>query len=168
MKRGIIYYRNIVFYILIFSIIFNSELSAQSSFISLGSSTSNQQGNLSFSVGQPSYVNIKANGGSMEFGVQQPYQYIAITAVANAEQFIDLQIFPNPTHETLSIKNLKNLIIDGNVVAQVITQAGQVLVEEKIKNDQLRIDVRNYTQGTYLLNIVKKGQLLKSYKFIKL
>jgi len=141
---------------------------SQSGFVSLGSSVSAQQGNISYSIGQSAYVNSKTAGGTMEFGVQQPYQYVAITAVSNLNSSFDIEIYPNPTHETVSIKNLSRLMANGKLNVLIMGRTGQVIAQEVIRNERTKMDVQKYLPGTYFLNIFQKGKLLKSYKFIKL
>ena len=143
-------------------------VSAQSNFVSLGSSTAAQQGNISITLGQASYVNSKSSSGSMEFGIQQPYQFVAITAVSNEPSLLDIAIFPNPVHESLQIKNLSKLIQKGKLNIQILTASGQSVIAESIKDFQNKYDVSRLKAGTYFINILQQQKIIKSFKFIKL
>ena len=145
-----------------------ASLSAQSNFVSLGSSVSNQQGNISFTLGQPSYVNVKSSSGSMEFGVQQPYQFVAVTSISNQPDLLSLSIYPNPAQEFLEIKNLQQLISRGKLKIQIISRSGQTVLLEDIKTFQERFDVSRYKSGAYYINVLQQEKLLRTFKFIKL
>ena len=61
-----------------------------------GGDTSGPGGTVGYSVGQVAYTNFAGESGSINLGVQQPYDIIM---VSNTEPEIDLKatIFPNPT-----------------------------------------------------------------------
>lgn len=152
---------------LCFSII-SSLSNAQAGFVTLGATITNQQGNISYSIGQSAFVNSKNNEGSMEFGLQQPYQYISITSIPSINSTQGINIFPNPTRESLLITGLDRLPLSNKMSTQIVSQTGQILKEDLLKNINNKIDVKNLSPGTYFLNFIQKNKILSVYKFIKL
>ena len=142
--------------------------SAQSGFVSLGATISNQQGNMSYSIGQSAFVNSKNNEGSMEFGIQQPYQYISVTSIPGINSTEGINIFPNPTRESLLITGLNRLSLSDKMSTEIVSQSGQILKQYLIKNTVMKIDVKNLTPGTYFLTLKQNYKILNVYKFIKL
>ena len=152
----------------VFFSIFASFSNAQTGFVSLGATITNQQGNISYSIGQSAYVNSKSNEGSMEFGIQQPYQFISITSLPGINSSEGINIFPNPTRESLLITGLNRLSLSDKISAQIVSQSGQILKHYQLKNTGIKIDVKNLSPGTYYLTLMQNYKILNVYKFIKL
>jgi hypothetical protein len=155
-------------FLFVFFSIITSLSNAQSGFVSLGATISNQQGSISYSIGQSAFVNSKSNEGSMEFGIQQPYQYISVTSIPGINSAEGINIFPNPTRESLLITGFNRLSLSDQMTIQIVSQSGQILKQYRITNTALKIDVKNLYPGTYFLTIIKNYKILNVYKFIKL
>ena len=152
----------------VFFSIITSLSNAQSGFVSLGATISNQQGSISYSIGQSAFVNSKSNEGSMEFGLQQPYQYISVTSIPGINSAEGINIFPNPTRESLLITGFNSLSLSDQMSTQIVSQSGQILKQYPISNTALKIDVKNLNPGTYFLTMIQNYKILNVYKFIKL
>lgn len=79
----------------------------------------------------------------------------------------DLNIFPNPAHNNISIL-LSGFYLNNSQI-KIFSIHGELLKTYEIKNDQsiLTIDLMSYPQGTYLLNF--KNEIHSFiYKFIKI
>jgi hypothetical protein len=155
-------------FLFVFFSIITSLSNAQSGFVSLGATISNQQGSISYSIGQSAFVNSKSNEGSMEFGLQQPYQYISVTSIPGINSAEGINIFPNPTRASLLITGLNRLSLSDKMSAQIVSQSGQILKQYPISNTALKIDVKNLNPGTYFLTMIQNYKILNVYKFIKL
>ena len=152
----------------VFFSIITSLSNAQSGFVSLGATISNQQGSISYSIGQSAFVNSKSNEGSMEFGIQQPYQYISVTSIPGINSTEGINIFPNPTRESLLITGFNRLSLSNPMTTQIVSQSGQILKQYLINNTAMRIDVKNLYPGVYFLTVMQNYKILNVYKFIKL
>lgn len=148
--------------------IFASFSNAQTGFVSLGATISSQQGSMSYSIGQSAFVNSKSNQGSMEFGLQQPYQFVSITSLLGINSLEGINIFPNPTRESLLITGLNRLSLSDKMSIQIVSQSGQILKQDQLKNTGMKIDVKNLNPGTYYLTLFQNYKILNVYKFIKL
>ena len=152
----------------VFFSIITSLSNAQSGFVSLGATISNQQGSISYSIGQSAFVNSKSNEGSMEFGIQQPYQYISVTSIPGINSTEGINIFPNPTRESLLITGFNRLSLSNPMTTQIVSQSGQILKQYLINNTAMKIDVKNLYPGVYFLTVMQNYKILNVYKFIKL
>jgi hypothetical protein len=155
-------------FLFVFFSIITSLSNAQSGFVSLGATISNQQGSISYSIGQSAFVNSKSNEGSMEFGIQQPYQYISVTSIPGINSAEGINIFPNPTRESLLITGFNRLSLSDQMTIQIVSQSGQILKQYRMTNTALKIDVKNLYPDTCFLTIIKNYKILNVYKFIKL
>jgi len=81
----------------------------------------------------------------------------------NQENIQDhISIFPNPANEKLNIKI--NQPLAENFTVKIYNSAGTTVYEGMHKNNNLTIDVSNYSKGIYILNIISKH----TYKYLKL
>ena len=71
----------------------------------------------------------------------------------------NLLIYPNPTSDFIYVKNLKDA-----KSYKIFDSSGRLVSQRKLNED--KIDVRNLTEGNYLLEIKSKA-FLKNLKFIK-
>lgn len=84
---------------------------------------------------------------------------------------IEVQLYPIPTKNQLTIKSKKNTVVDGAVSVFIIDNSGRVIKTEKATIAQLesghQISVLSIQSGLYVLSLVSsKNELLGSYKFI--
>lgn len=87
-----------------------SRLYAQESVNTSGGSVSDENGGISFSVGQVVYTSASTDGGTIEQGVQQTYN-VKILSIANnfKDKALELEAFPNPLVNELHLKNSSNM-----------------------------------------------------------
>jgi hypothetical protein len=81
------------------------------------------------------------------------------TGVKNKNSEVDFAIYPNPTN-TGSVFVKFNNYLKEEAVIEVIDILGQKLSAQKIftGNNLQNIDVSNFAKGTYILNVVYKGE----------
>lgn len=156
----------------------------QSSFVSVGGTTSEERESISFSIGQVFYQS--SDDLNHKFiiteGVQQPYELI-IAALSEQdtehdvfstfddqdetetiEDKITFEIFPNPVAHSLTIN------MDGdseNIVYNIYNMQGQLMSSNKMNQVTSSVDFSTVEEGIYILAIVKNNSLLKSFKIIK-
>lgn len=119
---------------------------AQSNTVSTGGDASGLGGSVSYSVGQIDYINYSSASGSVQEGVQQPYKLL----IGLPENELDVQVFPNPTHEFVEVNWESNT----NDFDLHLYDAAGKLVEESFDHHQnAQMDLRTYAKGTYHLKI---------------
>ena len=75
---------------------------AQSSVNASGGNASGNAGKVSYSIGQPFYSSTAGALGKINEGVQLPYDIYDVTEVPST-MAISMSVFPNPTHEYLTL-----------------------------------------------------------------
>lgn len=79
----------------------------------------------------------------------------------SAETEIGLETGPNPCSNQL------NLTIQGSGVIQVVDLLGQLLYEEFINNETIKINTSAWPQGLYLLKCTRTGGMIETRKIIR-
>ena len=142
---------------------------SQVGFVSTGSSKNVlQKGEISYSIGEVGYVNQKSNGGSIDLGVQQTFQFIPVTAISDIGLFTEVYFYPNPTKGQLYLKNLPRQIIRGSLFIKIFSMSGKLMLTQPIQRTSSEIDVNLFTPGTYLMTLFQENKVILNYKFIKL
>ena len=124
-------------------------------------------GSISFTVGQPFYIEANNYNGTILPGVQQTYLISRVeTANVDIIPSIQLKIYPNPTANDLSI------VIDngqGTPLYYLITDnLGRKLRESEINHIQTNIDISSFAPSVYYLQIYNKAKRLKTFKIVKI
>ena len=88
------------------------------------------------------------------------FSYSEIVKVLLQKNY-ELVVYPNPATDFININNVKI----GNVV-QIINAVGAVILQEKVLNNNIRIDVSGFAKGVYLVRVV--GVVVKCVeRFVK-
>ncbi len=159
-----------LFYYLIASIAFVLPLSISSAQEAISASGGNAEGtggSVSFSAGQLFYMTHTGTNGSVSEGVQQPWEISVVTSVREAEGIIlAVSAFPNPVTEQLTLRvdryNPENLHFQLFDVNGRMVKAGIITGQETI------IDMAGFTHATYLLRVMDKNKVIKTFRLIKL
>ena len=141
-------------------------LQAQEAITASGGDAAGSGGSVSYSVGQVSYKTIKGNNGSVNQGVQQPYEISVISGVVQAENInIKCIAYPNPTSDqlTLSIENFKL----ENLTYKVYDMSGRLLLSKKITNNNTKINMSTLLHASYFVKVLKDNSVVKTFKIIK-
>lgn len=129
-----------------------------------GGDANNSTGSISYSVGQIDFAAAANATGSINAGIQQPYE-IFVSAVEKQYANIRIDIFPNPADHYL------NLSIDAQKANsfsyQLIDINGRLLKEAVIVNEMSVIHTAELAPAVYFLNITEQGKQVKSFKVVK-
>jgi hypothetical protein len=157
------------FQITLFFIVFFFNVHSQSGFVSTGANKLvSEKGEITYSVGEVGYVNIKSNRGSMEIGIQQAFQFIPITPIIDINLFNGVYVYPNPTQGLLFIKNLTQQMIRGKLEIKIYSNNGSELISKSIKSVSTVIDINQFDKGLYHISLYESDRLISNYKIIKL
>lgn len=97
--------------------------------------------------------------------VKTPYLWFGISytsenlGLSDFKSF-ELEFFPNPTQETLQIVSLAKVRS-----YEILTTKGHTISQGTIKNKE--IDVRNLTEGLYLIKFITESGEVKTARFVK-
>ena len=122
-------------------------------------------GSSSYTVGQLVYTTNAGANGSVAQGIQQPYEISTLVGLEVTEINLELIAYPNPTNNVinLSIGNLKK----EKLSYQLYDIQGRLLESEAVKENSTSIVLRDFSSSTYLLKVLDKNQLIKTFRIIK-
>jgi hypothetical protein len=150
------------FFLAIFSFSVNILFGQQGVFTAGGDYTG-AQGSIAFTVGQ-TFQNSYEQGAFQE-GIQQPFEIFPITSIKSRLTPIDLQIYPNPTHDWVLLR--KEDTAPHTLNLALMDLDARVLQNHTWEGQEMKLDFSNLPSGTFLIILEKQGQLIGSYKIIK-
>ncbi len=138
----------------------------QEAVVASGKTVSSTAGSVSYSVGQVVYTTIVGDNGSVNQGVQQPYEIFVVTAIPDASG-IDLKLsaYPNPVRDNLTLK-VSDYESD-NLYYRLFDMNGKLLKMKKVTDPQTQIIMQDLKPAVYFLKIIDKNKEIKTFKIIK-
>ena len=138
----------------------------QSTIPATGGTATGSGGSVSYTVGQVAWNNYSGINGSLNQGVQQPWEISTPVAIENTEDIsLLMNVYPNPTSGafklivgTLENRNLRVRLYDIN---------GILIQDNKIYNEETEIFLKNYSSSIYFLKVINNNQEVKVFKVVK-
>jgi hypothetical protein len=129
---------------------------------STGDFYSNGSGQLSVTIGEIITTTISDGINELTQGFHQAI--ITVTNIENHSIDFEMNVFPNPTSKsvTIIVKELKD-----NISLTLYGVDGKIILTERIRSLETKLNVEQFANGVYFLNLIKDGQLIKSYKVLK-
>jgi len=155
-------YKTMFFSILLFG---NIHGNAQNAITSSGGNVSGSGGFVSYSLGQVFYAKIKGATGSFAQGVQSGLIISAVGLNEESALNISLSAFPNPTEGMLILQadNLENQ----RLKYRLSDEQGKLIESNILTACQTQISMNGIPSGTYIINVIQKNHVLKTFKIIK-
>ena len=148
---------------MLFAVIGHSQ-TIKSYLISSGGRSSTQaQGGMHASAGEP--MNTEISNG--EITIAQGF--LQVTLIENLLPAEDINrekmnVYPNPTNAQLTL-TLSEL--NGDYKYHLVDIVGKVIKGGEIQSENQNIDLQNILAGTYILNVTKNEELIQSLKIVK-
>ena len=140
--------------------------SAQVSANSSGGVATGTNGTVSYSVGQVVSTAHAGSSGSVNQGVQQPYEFF----VTGIDDFPGIQLemtaYPNPTRATLNLK--VEGIQQSGLNYELYTSAGQLVTGARLENTITEIPMHGLAVGNYMLRVLNTETNIKNFTIIKI
>lgn len=144
-------------------------LSAQENTVSAGGDATGSGGSVSFSVGQVFYHAHEGSGGSVNEGLQQPYEIYVVTSVDDLLNItLSMKAFPNPVTDWLQI------VVDERAEFPVagyhfrlLNSQGRILQSDRIVSRHTGIDMSQLPPAIYFVRILDSRRELKTFKVVK-
>ena len=136
---------------------------AQQNTLAAGANASSAEGSISYSIGQMDFSNVSSSNGSVNQGVQQPFEFF-VSSVLEFGNENSFSIFPNPTNEIL---NISQSFSSEKIEIRLLDMSGRIVLSDLLNAPQHQIDLRTLSQGVYNLTLIKNNQILTSFKVIK-
>ncbi len=112
-------------------------------------------GTASWTVGQVDHEATLTPGGSVQRGVQQPYEWL-VTSAPDAQEPI-VNVWPNPTEDAVQISWWAPLPALARYT--LYTAAGAVVQQGAVAGTTLTVPLAAQASGTYVLLITAQGDL---------
>ena len=138
-------------------------LHAQESPTATGGEATGVGGSASYSIGQVVYTTNTGSNGSVEQGVQQPYEISATVGINESSISLEMSVYPNPTTNYLTLK----VEITKNLSYQLFDMQGKVIASKKITDNTTTVVMENLPTATYLLKVTDSNKTVKTFKIIK-
>jgi len=136
---------------------------AQQNTLAAGANASSAEGSISYSIGQIDFSNVSSSNGSVNQGVQQPFEFF-VSSVLEFGNENSFSIFPNPTNEVL---NISQSFFSEKIEIRLLDMSGRIVLSDQLNAPQHQIDLRILSQGVYNLTLIENNQILTSFKVIK-
>lgn len=132
---------------------------------STGGNLQNNDGSISFSVGQVFFHYLNNSQTTVLAGVQQPKISNVFLGLEKPEYKVSILAYPNPLTDflTLEIKDLNQY----NLTYTIFDQNGSRLKHEDIKTEKTRIEFQKFQTAAYFVTIRNMGKLIKTFKILK-
>lgn len=121
-------------------------------------------GSVAYSLGQVICNTNSGAGGTVNQGVQQPYEFFTV-GIKETALNISLIIFPNPTTSnlTLQVPDFGN----EKLTYQLLDMQGKLLENVQVIASQAQINMSTLPSATYLLNVIQDNKRVQTFKIIK-
>ena len=138
-------------------------LHAQESPTATGGEAKGVGGTVSYSLGQVVYTTNTGSNGSVEQGVQQPYEISATVGINESSISLEMSVYPNPTTNYLTLK----VEITENLSYHLFDMQVKVIVSKKITDNTTTVVMESLPTSTYLLKVTDSNKTVKTFKIIK-
>ena len=139
---------------------------AQEAVPAAGGNASGSGGTASYTVGQVAYTINSSASGTITQGVQQPYEILVATGIAEAKGIsLECIVYPNPTNALVKLK-IENYNL-GNLSYELYDINGKLLQDNKTEGTETIISMANLAPATYFLKVTDNTKEVKVFKIIK-
>jgi Secretion system C-terminal sorting domain len=138
-------------------------MQAQTALLAGGGTTQGSSGSVSYSIGQVSYSESSVPEGSIQEGVQQPYE-IAQVSLHPSMSDIEIGVFPNPAHNQLTIRIPS---FQTGFQASLFDSSGSLIQLVNLNSSTTSIEVGTWSQGTYFIELSDSIGRHARYKLVK-
>lgn len=139
-------------------------LFAQEAVATAGSILSNSSGSISFTIGEGVANTLTKGDKTITQGFQQGNLSVSMVSELKDLDF-SISVFPNPTTDVLTLKlnkedmtGLQYLLFDMN---------GRLLSQKNLETNETTINVKQLSNGLYLIKVQDGRKELKTFKIVK-
>ena len=143
-----------------------TKLHAQDVIPASAGNASGSGGSVNYTIGQVFHISVKDPNGSVNQGVQQPYEITVISGIfENSNNKLLISVFPNPSTDILTLK-IENVDLK-DLSCQLFDSKGTLLLSDKITDNKSNINLFGLTSGIYLLKVYDRRNTIKTFQIIK-
>jgi len=160
-------YSGFVFKVLL--LICLSPVLGQETVVTSGGDATGSGGSISFSVGQIFYHTHEGGGGTVNEGLQQPYEIYVVTSADDLLNItLPMKVFPNPVVDHLQL--VVDKMVDFSLAGyhfQLLDSQGRTVQGARITGRHTEIDMSQLLPAVYFLRVMDSRRELKTFKMIK-
>lgn len=150
---------------LIFLLLISGKIFGQYQTVTTGGTATGSGGSVTYTIGLPLYTNQAGSGITLLQGNQQPREFLTVSYQSHNLD-LGIKIFPNPAVSYFYIQiGSKNL---SNMSYKLTTLDGKLISEEKFTESITLVNVKDYAEGIYFLQLFSESELISSTKIIKI
>ena len=138
---------------------------AQQSMHAASGNATGPNGNISYSIGQAVFSNFNGARGSVNQGVQQPYEFFTVGVDNYPTITLKANIYPNPTLSDINI--LIDDLFSKSLGYEMFDIQGKRVQNGIISDLITNVPMQSLAPGTYTLGILDKNKAIKFFKIIK-
>lgn len=158
--------QKLVKYLLLFSLFFVLfSAKAQQATVATGGDATGSNGKSSYSIGQVAYLNATGTNGSINQGVQQPFEIFTLGDDEFPEIQLMMSVYPNPTASFVTL-TFQNYSLE-KVHFELFDLNGRLIQSQSITASDTQIEMEHLASAVYLLNVMEHNKILKTFKIIK-
>lgn len=162
-KRLLVSKLNLLLFLLFSFLIPN--MHSQNTVVVAGGDAIGTVGKVSYSVGQIAYTYASGTNGSVNQGVQQPFEISTLGNDNFSNITLEMSVFPNPTTNNVTLK-ISDLSTE-NLSYQLSDVAGKQISNQKITDPEIQVNMENLTSAIYFLSVSNQNKTIKTFKVIK-
>jgi len=138
---------------------------AQQSVNTSGGNATGSGGQVSYSIGQAAYTAISAPSGSVNQGVQHPFEIYTLLD-DNSEKDLTVSVFPNPTPGVLTLRN--DASVSEKRHFRLMDLQGKELQSGEMQQGETQVNMLALPSATYLVHVFNaENKKVQSFKIIK-
>ncbi|MCZ8196416.1 MAG: T9SS type A sorting domain-containing protein [Flavobacterium sp.] len=138
---------------------------SQNAVVASGGDATGTGGKVSYSVGQIAYTYASGTNGSVNQGVQQPFEISTLGNDNFPNIVLEMSVYPNPTANNVTLK-ISDFSTE-NLSYQLFDIAGKQILSEQVANSVTEINMDNLNSAIYFLIINNQNKIIKTFKIIK-
>jgi Secretion system C-terminal sorting domain len=131
-----------------------------------GGNATGSGGTVSYSIGQVAFESATGSSGSINQGVQQPFEFYVNLANNQFNYSFSATLYPNPTHDS-AILSLENQEPNESLNYNLTDVTGKLITKGNINSKETTIDVAALADACYFLNVFSKNKPVKTFKLLK-
>jgi hypothetical protein len=129
-----------------------------------GDFNKNNQGSISYTIGEPVVETIKGTSGSLTQGFNQPL--ILVTPINEPTGLnYEINVFPNPAQDFIRVKI--NMDYLSNLQYILFDEAGHIVQQNNIFQNETDIFLNDLPSAHYILSIFDNQKDIKSFQIVK-
>lgn len=140
---------------------------AQEGTSATGGEATGAGGQVSYSLGQLFYHTLVGTTGSMEEGVQLPYEILTVGFDRVDGLQLVFQTYPIPATDRLTLSIAGDSMDPSLIMYMLFDVGGRMIATGQAEGPTTQIDMGGLESGTYFLRIIQHNKALQTFKVIK-